>query len=90
MVVVSVDATDSKEHTVTGKDVERLGVVGCGLMGSGIAEAGARSGLAVRVVERDEAAIDAGRRRLEGSLQRAVKANKLTDVVLGVSRHGCG
>jgi len=65
---------------VTGKDVERLGVVGCGLMGSGIAEAGARSGLAVRVVERDEAAIEAGRRRLEGSLRRAVKANKLTDV----------
>ncbi|MHB1711156.1 MAG: 3-hydroxybutyryl-CoA dehydrogenase [Acidimicrobiales bacterium] len=63
-----------------GNDVTRVGVVGCGLMGSGIAEAAARSGLEVRVVERNEAALDAGRRRLESSMARAVKAGKLSEV----------
>lgn len=56
----------------------RLGVVGCGLMGSGIAEVGARAGCDVVVAELDDAAIATGRRRIELSLQRAVQAGKLT------------
>ncbi|MDA8342029.1 MAG: 3-hydroxybutyryl-CoA dehydrogenase [Actinomycetota bacterium] len=60
-------------------DVERVGVVGCGLMGSGIAEVSARAGLDVVVVERDDAALDAGRRRVEGSLARAVASGKLSE-----------
>src|SRR5918993_4949131 len=43
----------------------RLGVVGCGLMGSGIAEVAARAGLDVVVVEADEAASKGGRGRIE-------------------------
>lgn len=57
---------------------ERVGVVGCGLMGSGIAEVSARAGCDVVVAEVDEAATAAGRRRIEVSLQRAVQAGKLT------------
>lgn len=57
---------------------ERIGVVGCGLMGSGIAEVSARAGCDVVVAEVDEAAMAAGRRRIEVSLQRAVQAGKLT------------
>ncbi len=60
-------------------DVARVGVVGCGLMGSGITEAAARAGLEVHVVERDARALAAGRTRVETSVQRAVKAGKLAD-----------
>jgi 3-hydroxybutyryl-CoA dehydrogenase len=59
--------------------LERVGVVGCGIMGSGIAEVSARAGLDVVVVEADAAAATAGRQRIEKSLARAVKAGKLDD-----------
>jgi 3-hydroxybutyryl-CoA dehydrogenase len=59
-------------------DVERVGVVGCGLMGSGIAEVCARHGLDVVVREADDDAAAAGRTRIERSLGRAVKAGKMT------------
>jgi 3-hydroxybutyryl-CoA dehydrogenase len=58
-------------------DITRVGVVGCGLMGSGIAEVCARAGLEVVVVESDDAAAEAGRRRLEKSLQRAEARGKI-------------
>ena len=45
-------------------EIERVGVVGCGLMGSGIAEASARAGLDVLVVDLDQAALDRGRERI--------------------------
>jgi 3-hydroxybutyryl-CoA dehydrogenase len=60
-------------------EIQRVGVVGCGLMGSGIAEVCARAGLDVVVREIDQAAIDAGRHRIEASLSRAVAAGKLTE-----------
>jgi 3-hydroxybutyryl-CoA dehydrogenase len=55
----------------------RIGVVGCGLMGSGIAEVAARAGLDVVVVEADEAASKAGRGRIESSLSTGVDRGKL-------------
>jgi 3-hydroxybutyryl-CoA dehydrogenase len=58
--------------------MKRIGVVGCGLMGSGIAEVAARAGVDVTVVERDDIALSAGRDRVEASLSRAVRAAKLT------------
>jgi 3-hydroxybutyryl-CoA dehydrogenase len=58
-------------------EIERVGVVGCGLMGSGIAEVTARAGLDVVVVEVDDHALAAGRSRVEKSLDRAVGAGKL-------------
>jgi 3-hydroxybutyryl-CoA dehydrogenase len=58
---------------------ERIGVVGAGLMGSGIAEVSARAGLDVVVAEASEAAAEAGRTRIESSLARAVKAGKLDE-----------
>ena len=48
-------------------------------MGSGIAEVCARAGCDVVVVEVNEAAASAGRRSIEQSLSRAVKADKLSD-----------
>ncbi|MFF1413033.1 3-hydroxybutyryl-CoA dehydrogenase [Streptomyces sp. NPDC058289] len=59
-------------------DVERVGIVGCGLMGSGIAEVCARAGRDVVVVETGRAAADAGLERIARSLARATAAGKLS------------
>jgi 3-hydroxybutyryl-CoA dehydrogenase len=68
-------------------DITRVGVIGAGLMGSGIAEVCARAGLDVIVREIDDAAAAAGRARIEKSLDRGLAAGKLTagdrDVALG-------
>ena len=64
---------------VTARDIERMGVVGCGLMGSGIVEVCARAGLEVTAVEVTEGALEAGRRRVESSLARAVTSGKLSE-----------
>jgi 3-hydroxybutyryl-CoA dehydrogenase len=59
--------------------IERVGVVGGGLMGSGIAEVCARAGLDTVVVEVDDPAVGRARARIEGSLSRAVRSRKLSD-----------
>jgi len=60
--------------------ISRVGVVGSGLMGSGIAEVCARAGLDVIVAEVNAAASAAGRTRIEGSLSRGLRAGKLTEL----------
>ncbi len=67
---------------MTVEDIQRVGVVGCGLMGSGIAEVCSRAGRSVTVVEVDGSALERGRHRVEGSLLRALRAGKLTDEAL--------
>jgi len=57
--------------------IEKVGVVGCGLMGSGIAEVAAKAGFDVVVREVSEEFIEAGRKRIEKSLARAVDKGKL-------------
>jgi 3-hydroxybutyryl-CoA dehydrogenase len=59
--------------------IERLGVVGCGLMGSGIAEAAARAGIGVRVVDVGAVALESGRDRIRASIARAQRAGKMTE-----------
>ena len=58
--------------------IERVGVVGCGLMGSGIAEVAAKANFDVVVREVGEDLIEAGRDRIRKSLDRAVEREKLT------------
>jgi 3-hydroxybutyryl-CoA dehydrogenase len=57
--------------------VNRIGVVGCGLMGAGIAEVCARAGRDVVVAESSPAAAEAGRSRLAASLARAEQRGKI-------------
>jgi 3-hydroxybutyryl-CoA dehydrogenase len=56
----------------------RIGVVGGGLMGSGIAEVCARSGVDVTVVEADAEATARAQARIEKSLDRGVRSGKLS------------
>lgn len=53
--------------------------MGCGLMGSGIAEVCARAGLETRVREASPEAAEAGQKRVMTSLDRAVRAQKISE-----------
>ena len=66
--------------------MERVGVVGCGLMGSGIAEVASRAGADVVVIERDREAVAAGQGRIERSLSRAVASGKLPEAEADAAR----
>ncbi len=58
-------------------NIQNIGVVGCGLMGSGIVEVCARAGYQVVVAEANDDFLQAGLKRLRQSLDRAVKRGKL-------------
>ena len=60
-------------------DIQRIGVVGCGLMGSGIAQCAAESGCQVLVKEADEALLAKGLARIHGAWERAVAKGKITE-----------
>jgi len=64
---------------VTAAAIERVGVIGAGQMGGGIAEVCARAGVDVTVFETTEALVTAGRNRISKSLERGVSAGKITE-----------
>ena len=57
--------------------IERVGIVGGGIMGAGIAEVCVKAGLDVRLVEVDDTAASLAAGRVESSLQRAVTRGKV-------------
>jgi 3-hydroxybutyryl-CoA dehydrogenase len=61
------------------KKIERVGVVGAGQMGAGIAEVSLKSGADVRIYEPTEELVAAGRDRITKSLERGVVKGKLTE-----------
>jgi 3-hydroxybutyryl-CoA dehydrogenase len=71
----------------TSTQISRIGVVGAGFMGSGIAESCAVAGVDVTAFEPEQAPLDRSRSRLEQSIGRAVSRGKLTrddaDAVIG-------
>ena len=58
--------------------IRKVGVLGAGLMGSGIAEVCAKTGYDTVVREVDEALVRTGVSRIEASLNKAVEKGKLT------------
>jgi 3-hydroxybutyryl-CoA dehydrogenase len=58
--------------------IEKIGVVGCGLMGSGIAQTAAQAGLQVTVREVSTELIDKGFTNIDKSLARLVQRGALT------------
>ncbi len=68
-------------------EIKRVGVVGCGLMGSGIAQVVATAGIDTLVLEMNEELLQKGLARIEKNLDRSVQKEKLTagdrDTILG-------
>lgn len=59
--------------------IQEVGVVGCGLMGSGIAEVCARNGYDVVVLDLTDGILKQGLGRIEKSLSKAVSKGKLSE-----------
>ncbi len=59
-------------------DIQRVGVIGCGLMGSGIAQVAAMAGCQVIVREVTLELVEKGFGRIHGSLGKLVEKGKLT------------
>lgn len=60
-------------------EIKKVGIVGCGLMGSGIAEVCARSGYEVVVSEMNSDLLKKGIARIETSTKKAVEKGKATE-----------
>src|SRR5213082_3290168 len=69
-------------------DIKRVGVLGCGLMGSGIAQIAAQSGYDTVVVEVEQKLLDKGMAGIDKSLGKFVEKGKLSaqDKDLCISR----
>jgi len=59
------------------QDISTVGIVGCGTMGSGIAQIVASNGFDVVFVEQDAAAVEAGTARIAANLDRLVQRGRL-------------
>jgi 3-hydroxybutyryl-CoA dehydrogenase len=59
------------------KKIKKVGVLGCGLMGSGVAETAARAGYETVVREVTEELVDRGLQKIQGSFAKAVDKGKL-------------
>jgi 3-hydroxybutyryl-CoA dehydrogenase len=59
------------------KKIKKVGVLGCGLMGSGVAEVAARAGYETVVREVTGELLDKGLEKIHGSLGKAVERGKL-------------
>lgn len=59
-------------------EIQKIGVLGCGLMGHGITQVAAQAGYEVVVREIDQHKLDKGIARIEKQLGRAVEKGKLT------------
>lgn len=59
--------------------ISKVGIVGLGTMGAGIAEVFARAGYDVVGVDTSDVAVERGRAHVEGSTARAVSRGKLTE-----------
>ncbi len=66
--------------------ITRVGVVGCGLMGAGIAEVCARTGYQVIVREVNNDILQKGLARLEASMRRGLQRGKVTEAELNAAR----
>lgn len=61
------------------QSVRRLGVIGAGMMGAGIAYVSAEAGIEVVLIDRDQEAADRGRGHVEGLLADALKRKRTTE-----------
>jgi 3-hydroxybutyryl-CoA dehydrogenase len=67
-------------------EIQRIGIIGVGLMGAGIAEVCARTGYYTLVREINDEFLSKGLERMEASMQSAVNHGKLTAAELDAAR----
>ncbi len=60
-------------------EINKVGVIGCGLMGAGIAQVCAQSGFTTVVREVEQAALERGMGRIDAILSKDVKKGKLSE-----------
>src|SRR4051794_41683708 len=65
-------------ETAAAREVRRVGGVGAGFMGSGIAESAARAGFEVVVHEPDERPLERSRTRISESVDRAAPPGRIS------------
>src|SRR6201984_2902774 len=66
--------------------IQKVGVVGCGLMGSGIAQVGAAAGFPTTVREVSAELVDKGIKGIEKNLNRLVERGTITETAKGEIR----
>lgn len=59
--------------------MDRIGVIGAGTMGSGIAQVAAQAGMSVVLLDLEERLVEAGKSRIRASLDRGVSKGKIRD-----------
>ena len=67
------------------RSVQTIGVVGAGTMGSGIAISALTAGYAVMLVDTKDAAVEAGKARIDATLAEQVKKGRLTADAAGAA-----
>ena len=70
---------NTKERVPMAIEIKRVGVVGCGLMGSGIAQTCAQSGYETIVHEVNQELLDKGLKRIHGAWDMLVGKQKLSE-----------
>jgi 3-hydroxyacyl-CoA dehydrogenase/enoyl-CoA hydratase/3-hydroxybutyryl-CoA epimerase len=63
---------------VADQRVQKVGVLGAGMMGAGIAHVSALAGIEVVLIDRDQAAADKGKAYSEGILDKGIQRRKVT------------
>jgi len=70
--------TGVDDPTVKPRKVEKVGILGAGLMGAGIAYVTAEAGIPARIKDKDDAALGRGLKQIASLLDEAVKRKRLS------------
>ncbi|SMX24638.1 3-hydroxyacyl-CoA dehydrogenase NAD-binding domain-containing protein [Boseongicola aestuarii] len=64
---------------VADETVQKVGILGAGMMGAGIAYVSANAGIEVVLIDRDQDAADRGKAHAEGILEKGIQRRKVTE-----------